>query len=71
MTLKAAGFTAVKNIRNGMFGWVDSGMPVEADPTLVQMPPSQSQAEEDLLVRLGYDPSSGLPGPNAKANCSS
>jgi len=59
----------VKNVRSGLFAWLDSGMPVDKDPLLVNMPPSQSPAEEELLLRLGYDPSSGVPGPNAKVSC--
>jgi len=69
MTLKAAGFTAVKNVRNGMFAWLESEMLMEKDPSLENMPPSQSPAEEELLRRLGYDPSSGAPGENAKVSC--
>lgn len=69
MAMKAAGFTAVKNVRMGMFAWADLNMPVETDPKLVNMPPSQSPTEEEILLRLGYDSSSGVPGPNAKVSC--
>jgi 3-mercaptopyruvate sulfurtransferase SseA len=69
MTLKAAGFTNVKNVRNGMFAWLDLGMPVEEDPLLVNMPPAQSPTEQDVLVRFGYDPSTGAPGAKEKVKC--
>lgn len=59
MVLKGAGFSAVRHVQFGMFAWRELEMPVEEDPTLVDMPPAKSSAEQALLSRLGYNPETG------------
>jgi len=52
LLLKALGYK-VQQVGRGMFGWCEAGMPIEAE--LADMPAANDEAEEELLVRLGYD----------------
>lgn len=59
MAFKAAGFTAVQHVGLGMFAWIEADMPVEKDPALVNMPPGQSDIENAILNRFGYNSETG------------
>lgn len=64
LRLKALGFTAVKQVKRGMFAWREAGMPTETDFELVDMPQAMGGDEEALLRRLGYN-KDGTPAPDS------
>lgn len=51
----------MQQVGSGMFAWRESEMPTESNPALVNMPPAKFAAEQELLIRLGYNPETGAP----------